>query len=540
MLPKLGRGLLMVLTGVYLFALYHLLVIPAVLDWSIYGIILLLILTVLLYLSFPRGRRFAPVLLGTGFLFLVRAFYATQQLGLAHRLVAVVVITGIAWFALYFLGVRSWRRYAVLALTALVLTMVTNPQNIKFWPEFKVAWASSVLYNGSNVSGFPVYVADVDHDGKDEIITEGIPGQKSQIAKPVNNLLAGEKTSYLALNWDRGAFKISPYPAAQQRLLADLAGHNPVNFPYYQSSWISGSSGIDHLLNPLVNRQTLVDRMTDFGAAPLQALSLSIRSLGETRSNLDQMSSSSGGQPGPSLAAETPVGLKVTWKGQTFTIPGKSNKLVGLGFFRDRQHTGFLVLGTRLELWEPTANGSVTRINSLTGDQVPGIPYSRVIIADLNHDGLNEILLSADRSRILALNPDGRWRNLWVARDDSFHFEDYAPLSGNNGEIIALTRSVVRHDNSRFLTGLSWNGSKLQTDWKVFIGGLVNVRAGDFDGNGKNEFVAAAYQNHRIFVLIKHHLPVVPILYLITAGLIVFNFFRSRRLAPAGEVSKHV
>lgn len=562
MLPKLGRLLLVILAGIYLFAVNNLLIIPAAQDWSIYGIVLLLAVVFLFYLSLPPGRRLNPLLLAAGFLFLARAFEKTLPLGLPLRIVAVIIITLVVWAVLYFLGARSWRRFAVLALTAFVLTTLINPQLFKLWTEFRVVWSSPVLHDQTNRISFPLQVLDLDDDGRDEILTEGKieekfgeNREKAELPGKNTNILPADEKNYLVLEWEPAGYRISPCPPDKYEAVTELALANPINLPYFRSEWSADNEKITHRILPDVTRQSLVEDMTDFGAAPLQALALCISSLEDSFSSLSGLvpdhekgntkdtvqenknRETDRGDGGTGTAAHNLTALNVTWEGQEYQVSGEATKLIGAGFFRGPETVGFLLLGTRLELWEPDGSGKLVKVNSLSGDEIPGLYHSQIQIADLDRDGRHEVLVSAPRARILAVDSDGQWQNLWVSPDDVFVFQDFTTLGSKKSEIIALTRSTIRNNSTRYLTGLTWSDGQLRPDWKVFLPGITEARAGDFDNDGNPEL--AIFQGNRVSILVRHNLPVVLFLYLITAGLLLFNFVQCRRSTLSGEVLHH-
>ncbi len=501
-----------ILLTLYLFAFYELILVPAILDWSAFGVGLALVLAGLLIWSIPADKRLPVSVLGISFLLAVKAINNIREFPFAKQVLGIIFIFLVLLLAGKLLGRFTLRRYLAAFFIALLLNTVVDPSQAPFWTEFRVKWESPLLYQKlTTVDYFPVTLADVDGDQIKEIITQEnlrlaekeqqditVKGKKYRILEPENNY-------FTVYKWDGVTFrKRLPGQFSLDKLTIPL----PVDYlgyPFYEISLQTNNvNEITQQMTPLVNRASLVEQAADFGRFPFKMLQLNEKSLTGMIKSQAVMTQF---QPPYSLSAATGD-----------IIPGPPDETVKIE-----------------DTLEVRTSDQV--IGRLTGAQVPYLGISEVLAGDVDGDNTDEILLTAETARILKLSADGRWQTLWASpeilkdktRFQHFRFEDFAPLGKDTTpQIIALAKSNVRENPTRYMTGYVYKDRALQQKWRVFSG-LINLRAGDIDGDGQNELVGYMYRRHRVFVLEKHNLPVIPVLYAVTGGLILFGCGRQRR-----------
>jgi len=271
---------------------------------------------------------------------------------------------------------------------------------------------------------------------------------------------------------------------------------------------VNTTTGIEEKMDPVLDKAEIIEQSMNFGKFPFKFLSLSQNSLADAiknRSLLEQ----------PVNSAELAGGL---------LVPGEGRKKI--------------IIDEKLKVIQPTDQKVIAELGR---SQVPDIGTSEVLTGDVNNDKIDELILTAETSQILQLTQDYKWEVLWSNpeprnfkdRFNKMRFEDFALLgSDKSPQLIALSKSNVRDNPTRYMTGYVYNDGTLKQKWRVFSG-LINLRAGDIDGDGQNELLGYMYRAHRIYVLEKHNVPVVGILYGITGALILLGFsLRWRKKYP--------
>lgn len=546
------------LLALYVFVLYELLFIPAILDWSVYGILLAVALTGLLVYSLPPADRKPYSVLGLAFLLSVRALDNIADWAWYGRVAGSLAVFIVLFTVSLLLGKVKLRRFTTVFLVAVIISSTVPLAEVPLWTEFRVKWQSPVLYRQQGtVDYFPLLAADVNNDGKDEIITQGNPETVRKEQKKIFDegekeaFLPPEDNRYVVYNWDGREFTLLDRDEYSLDRLVSSLMQDYINFPFYAIDWKVSATGPEQLLTPLLDRDELVRRTMRFGEAPFFILGLDLESIRQRQQGWNRLQSTIGesGAAVSSLEIEKPLKLNAVireqtgesgstgtflltgnYAGSSFSLPTEATAILGAGRLMPGPAAQLVVLGESLQVIQVSPGGQTGIISQITPAEVPEIGTSEVILADVDFDGTDELLLNTDMAKILKLDKNGQWQVLWASRDDSFRFEGFAPLgAGNKPQIIALSKSNVRQNRTRYMTGYEFTPEGLKQKWRVFSG-LINLRAADVDGDRENELAGYFYKEHVFLVMEKHSLPVVPALYALTAALIVCGLaFRTRR-----------
>ncbi len=500
------------LMALYVFVLYELAVIPAILDWSVYGVLLVFCLVGLLVLSIPAAKRVPNLVLAIAFLLSVRSLDDISSYTTVWKILFGLFIFFLLLIVGKILGRFSVRSYLVTFLVAVVLTSSIDLSQARLWTEFFVKWESPALYKRyATVDYFPVILADVDGDGAQEIITQQNLEEAERekllvVERGVKyEILTNEESLFAVYKWDGEVFKeLTP----EQYDISKLKANLPVDylgFPFYETkNRIDQSGAVKQIMRPSAGKTELVESSVNFVAFPFQILKISETALESRLENQEEL-----GQAAPTSSV-----------GQGNLIPGPSLETVAIDHI----------------LTVSKANDKKP-IGIIDETMISDIGTSEIIIGDVDNDKTDEILLTSETSRILKLNSDGKWQILWTsidkldekARFQKFRFEDFAPLGQSKSpQIIALSKSYVRNNPTRYMTGYVYKDGALHQQWRVFSG-LINLRAGDIDGDGENELIGYMYRAHRLFVLEKHNVPVVTGIYVVTGLLILWGLVRQWR-----------
>ncbi len=549
-----------VLFAFYTFLFYQLLAVPAILDWSVFGIALSIVLVIALVWSFPKGSRRRWAVLALAFLLAVKSLNNLQDYKLLIQLGGLLVILIVLMITSVLAGNIKLRQYMAVFMTAVLLTYMVNLSEIPFWSEFTVKWESPLLYpKNESVDYFPLQTVDVNGDGVKEIIARGnlkkaeeyVTADKSE---PFS-FLQPEANQTLVFQRDGNGFKTMAPGSYDIKAVVQNLRPDYINFPYYNQDWsFTARQGLSQKLEPQLSRTELIDVMSNFGMVPFRALELDLSNIDDRKDSIKQLYGSTGTPFKPSdltmdYKQKMPVDNKTArdlllegtnfvgkYGSNSFSASTKATAIMSGGKLVKGQSTpDVALLGRSLQVLE-LAPGAGKPKGEITDEEVGDIGTGEVLTADVNNDKTDELLVNTAHAKILQLQKDGKWQVIWNSPDDSFRFEDYNTLGREKTpEIIALSKSLVRDNPTRFITSYTLTPSGLKTNWRVFTG-LINLQAADVDGDGKNELVGYLYKEHKVFVLKKHHVPVTEILYAVTGLLIAYGVYRRYFGKKPGEV----
>ncbi|GAA4704629.1 hypothetical protein [Brevibacillus fulvus] len=532
------------LFAIALFLIYHLLVKIAVLDASWIALLLLIPVMILGYFLVKPAKRRQVTVFALAFLLLDRALTGLDVKSLLLTLLggalAIVVISLIAkWY-----GRLPWNAVLVLALLPILSNATFNRDNLYVLNHFYIQWESDRLYSGEWVDYFPITLYDVNHDGKQEIITYGnaeeVPQPVDEDKKPETEAerkalaekllpIQSEPVSLYVYTYQNGHMQRMPNDQFTADQLAEIKAQIPEDFPgfpYYTQT--------DTELRANVQRQSYAEGMLQVGTAPYRAFLLDMQNLQEmlaaTKGKMDSQDTFNKPSKYRDVRIKNGV-VQGTYDGKPFTATTKATKILDTMHLPDGQE-GLLVMGENISVLEVEPAGSVKEAYTLTRQQIP-LSTANLIIADIDHDQTDEILVGSTPSYILKPTADGNWQILWASAkgDESFRFTNYAPVGTDTApEIVAQAKSWVSAYPLRYVSGFDFTPEGLKQNWKLYLS-LINIQVGDIDGDGQNELVASIYDSHKLLILKQHDIPVMPITIAIFVILIGYGVVRRFRHA---------
>ena len=172
--PKLkGQALLFAaLYSVYVYAVYHWLVLPAFAELSVYALLLVPVLFGVVWLV-PRDARKRYVVLTLLLVLADEAFNRAFLLSAFAMLVSIILIVAV----LGGLGASYGRVKASTMLVTLAVILLANAMfpdgKVEMYAHFTQKDVSEKTYFGEFSQPFPFTVVDIDGDGRDELVTIG-------------------------------------------------------------------------------------------------------------------------------------------------------------------------------------------------------------------------------------------------------------------------------------------------------------------------------------------------------------------------------
>lgn len=259
--------------SLFVYFLYHLLVIPSLLEFSYLGFAgLILLLGIILFLLKPVEKK--PVIVFTLlFLLLIKSFAGMEKI---ESLWKTIFSYGFV-FVISFCIARFYGKLSYLAITCLLLiSFFLNTMYIRselpLLTQFSIKWVSDPLYNGSATDFFPILVKDINKDGKQDIVTLGNTDPIKEVKeKPT---LKKEQLHIFAYTWDgKSMVRIPESQLNKNSILADYP-LDYVGFPYYVLN--------EELeLIPLAQHEQLTNKVMRFGDSPFYAMYLNMINLAE-------------------------------------------------------------------------------------------------------------------------------------------------------------------------------------------------------------------------------------------------------------------
>jgi hypothetical protein len=531
---SLGGWLLFFL---YLHLFYYALLVPAFAEYSYYAF-LFVPLAVLGFLLVPKPRRRQAAVLSLLYIFADQAFTNVRLEGTAMLIItAVVLFVFLSLLTRWYAGIR-WPYVACAVALALIIQSVVPVRTMQTLTEMRPLWVSEPQYLGEFFGHLPFNVADVDGDGRDEIVTLGnrdfYPDGR---ILPQGYELYDEPTRGMAWEWRDGAMRRLPEEALDLASMDEWLPHEYIGYPYYVVN--------DELeIEPLVARIPWATGLVQFGTAPFRAMTLNLanieRQLAMTDGVYDRLRE--GGQY-RDLAIRTGGVLTGEYAGKPFTFPTSATQISDVVRMPDGSDA-LLLKGYNIELMQ-IVGGEPTVTHVLTRTMQRDLSYSNLRADDVDGDGADEVIIAYPYPAILKPAADGRWEILWAVDDRrniniSFQIKDLAnfhPDKPEENEIVAFSKSRVRASQTNYLTGFTYTPDGLKQKWKVFARGLDVVKAGDLDGDGKDELIATFAGSSQIYVFAKHDIPVTSIAIVLTIAL--FAGLLGRRVFDAAKQRRH-
>lgn len=528
--------------AIYSYFAYHLLLTPLLLEFSLIGVAIGWGMLLALFFLIPSKDRKQVAVFIILFLFFSKALFETGYIVTWVKGFNFLVIIAVLYLVARFYGKFSKPIILMMIVLGFILHFIVPKDEVRLLNHFTQVWQSPPLYTGETIDYFPLLVRDIDGDGRQEIITFGhleelrqlFEDRKARGLDP-NRMpydLENEPLYMYVYKWNNGTMERIANETLDLEAIRPFIPKDYIGFPYYL--WSD-----DFTLIPQIQKQNLSEQMGQFGATPFQAMRLNVQTLAQymdiyqgVYDRKDQFRFDSPFQSISIIGGE----LVLETETDTYRQPTRATKVIDL--FRTENGLGLLLMSDQLELWSIDENLQLELTHVLGEENIHSTMSSEFILADLDQNGTDEILISTSTirvttSRILRPLENGKWEILFTSPDTSLRFEAFDTI-GNEAEagVIALSKSQMRNNPFRYLTGFTYTEKGLEQDWKTFVS-FINVRTGDVTGDGQNELIASIYESHQIYVIKRHQVPVYAMLILIFAALVIYTIVRRMRYRNA-------
>jgi len=495
------------------------LLIPLVLDYAAAGLVALVIIVAVWFVSVPRYQRRSwigftvySMLLGTG------VGQLMSKSGVAGIWLIIIMTLGLMVVAWLMTRVR-WSFLIVGAVGIIAVNFWLPMSEWSFLTHFRVAYHNSISINPGDYPALPMEVVQTPHG--DQVVTlqnvqeseaavESQATQANGTGRSLEDILRNYKHTYtfLGLTQTKSGFQLKTLSPSEVR------GVNPfllVNtfFPTIQAFWSVDNGQVMQYMAPTTTPSRLAAMAIAAGNLPSNLIGLANLTAMQERQAWDAMLRPYGGAVQLEPFQVVNGSLVGTWNGQAIRIPVAGERVVSTGAFTAPKTHQVLVSGPNL--LQVISLDTQRVISEYRGDSVHPLSND-IVTGPINGSGKDVIFVNSSPAEILQLKISGVWNVLYRAPNPSLRFESSLTFAGDTTpEIITDDPSLVRDSPIRYFSSYSFQNGRLVRNWRVYHTNVVNVHDVQFSPQGPHYLVVGLYGSGQLFVLKRHHVPVVPV-----------------------------
>lgn len=539
---------LLVLFALWSVVFYQLTFVAWTIEYSYYGVGLVIAASLLFVYAFPRADRrivvrFTLFCLMAGYG--LASFVSSPPLWKAiDYLVFFVFAMGLG---IWLVGLRKLQLFIVLAVLALFEVWVPL-SDVSVLSEFDIRYVGHMTSPDPQLTSIPaVPIPDPAHPGQMEILTlRGHRPVKGE-AQMLINLLANPKYSQSAreairqLQYSYDVLAVRPgklrfvthYASAREMAQAPFWSLGLVDFPFTTAHflslknqtrmYVSLSQSPGSLLSALLSPGTLADQIGNLSLKTAAATARNWAQVtGRTSNAVDGLVIRNGRLTGVydgrpirvATAGVAVLGVYPMLPASVSPVPQavvEGNNLIQV-----------IGLGPGQEKVLATLRGSYS--HPLTTD---------IVFADLSGNHHEAMLINTVPAQIVQLSPHGHsWKTLWTSGRSSFRFETVIKRAGGD-LIVANSPSLVSYSPIRYLGGYLYSNHQLTQVFRVYHGNLVNLHTVTLKPGGRQDLLSSVYANQEILLLAPSRIPWIPVVDAVFLLLVLTGV--ARRFRVRGE-----
>ncbi|MHB1628992.1 MAG: hypothetical protein ACYCVB_11585 [Bacilli bacterium] len=492
------------------------------LEYSVLGVLFVLIASVAFIYAFPRGDR-KVVIRFTLFCVMTSvgiASFASEPL--AWRVIDFIVFLALALILGRFLiSVKTRRLFFV--IVAITLLQVWVPLgDLSTLAYFDIRYIGHLASPDSQVSSLPVAaVSDPARPGLQEIVTlRGHAPVKSEAQSLINlananpahaasilSALKNLQRSYDVIAVRPGRLRlVTHYATAAELKQLPFSSLGLVNFPFTTSHFLTVANHTRMYLS--------------LSASPGTLLSMLLSPATVATSIAD-------------LGLQTAATEQRNWRNVTgHTVDQTAGLAIQNGYLTGVFHGapvhfrtgGVAILGVHRMLPPSVSSGYQAVVEGNNTIQVVALPPAKprviatlhgsylhpltmdVVFADLTGNHQDALLVNTVPAQIFQLSPAGAWQRLWVSGRDSFRFETAFKRPGGD-LLIVNSPSLMNAAKTRYLGGYVYRSGQLVRVFRVYHGNFVDLHTVHVTSTSQPELLTSVYSHQEIMMLGPQVLP---------------------------------
>ncbi|PWI58168.1 hypothetical protein [Sulfoacidibacillus thermotolerans] len=523
----------LILYALWVMVFYQLVFTAWTLQYSYFGILLVIAASLLFMYAFPlRDRRLVVRLT----LFCLMASIGIASFAgesLIWRIIDFIVFVGLALtLGRVLVGVRTLRLFFI--IVALTIVQIFIPlhdlRNLAF---FNVRYIGHLASPDPQVPSLPVAaVSDPVRPGMQEIVTlrghrpikdeaqdlVHLMNQNPQAGTTIESAIQELQHSYDVVAIRPGRLRFITHYATQRELSQlPFWSLGLMDFPFTTSHFLNLQDRTRMYVSLSADPGTLLSMLLSPGTVAQSMADLSLKTASTEAQNWKQVT---GHQIDVTDGLSLQGGyLTGTYQGLPVHVRTRGVAILGVYHLLPQNvdaNPQVVVEGNNViqVLSLPPERPHV--IATLKGSYLHPLTTD-VVFADLTGKHRDALLVNTVPAQIFQLTSAGEWQRLWVSGRDSFRFETVFPRKGGD-LLIANAPSLINTSPTRYLGGYIYHNGQLQRVFRVYYPNYVDLQTVHVTSATRPELLTSVFAHQEIVLL---GLQRVPWLWLIEAGYVL-------------------
>lgn len=534
---------LWILYALWAILFYQLVFTAWTVQYSLYGVIAVVVAALLFLYAFPRGDRKTLARFSAFSLAVSLGIPSFASQVMAWRIVDYVVFVVFALFLGRWLIKMRLSRLLLVILFITALEVWIPLDDMSLLSMFQVEYTGHLGSQDPQIPSIPVAtVANPQKPNLQEIITLRAHRPISGEAQTLINMMAGPvdanavQDAIVKLQHSYDIVGVTPgrlffhvsYPSLNSLRQLPFSQLGMVDFPFTTSHFVNLFGRTRMYLSLSQNPGDLLATVMNPGRMADSIANLSVQTATAEQANWDAVTGRTAAQRGPLQL----VGgyLTGTYAGRSIHLKNSGDVLLGVYRLLPRDlmaspqaviegNNSLQVVSLPPDRPRVLATLHGTYLNPLTTD---------IVFADVTGSGQDQLLLNTVPAQIVALTPQLTWQTLWVSGRSSFRFETAFAQPGGD-LLIANSPGYLNNAPTRYLGGYEYRGGQLVPVFRAYHGDLVSLHTVHVTSTTVPEILTSVYANQEIMLLKPTEIPWEALVEVIYVALLVFGLVRRSR-----------